>query len=407
MNVSPRILVLTPWVPYPVTGACQQDRFYGLKQMQSLGYDLSVIARIHDFQPRTAIEEAFRAENIALKLVPHTRNILSLLWKRFPRILRSPALLDGAALEYTDPAYERTVRSEVARFKPDLIWIEYTPLWPVLRLLRPSGIPTIVKSSLNEPKNCRDENGWSIASIIKSLPKYRGETIAARESDYIFGITPVEEEWYKRRGAEYTGTLPLRGLSRCFTRRAHQDKHPLDVVFLSSNYNMGHNRDALLFLLQRILPEVRLRAPGRFRFHLTGSKFPDRYRLLLGDDANTTGFLPDLGAFLATMDIALCPWISGHGMQQKVFEPLCRGIPLITTKTAGYPFEPGQEVRFAETPGEYVDHLLALEDAHVRQAQADAAYEKAYGLFSEEAVKRIVADAVSGTMKRRNLHSLS
>lgn len=397
---SPRVLVLTPWVPYPVTGACQQDRFHGLRQMQALGYDVHVIAKIHGWQPREEAERVFAQEGIPLMLVPYVKDHVQLLLRRIPRILANPALIDGAALEYTDPAYEAVVKDAVERLKPDLIWIEYTPLWPLLRLLKPYGIPMIVKSSLNEPRNCRDENGWSLPSIIRSIPKYRGETIAATESDFIFGITPVEEDWYRSRGAAHAGTLPLRGLSKCLVRKAHQPKEMLDVVFLSSNYNMGHNRDALLFLLREILPRVRDRAPGVFRFHLTGSKFPEVHRDLLGDDARTTGFVPDIGEFLATMDIALCPWISGQGMQQKVFEPLCRSLPLITTKTAGYPFEPGREVLLADHPDEYVDHLLLLRDHARRQAQADAAYAKAQELFSEETVKRIVKDAVEDVLSR-------
>src|SRR3989338_5884712 len=95
-----RILILTPWVPYPVTGACKQDRFNGFKQMHSLGYDISIIARIHDFQPRNEVEKVFRSENLPLTLVPHTKGIWKLMLRNFPGILRNPGLLDGAALEY-------------------------------------------------------------------------------------------------------------------------------------------------------------------------------------------------------------------------------------------------------------------------------------------------------------------
>lgn len=392
--VSKRVLILTPWVPYPVTGACQQDRICGLKQMKKLGYDMQVIAKIHSWQPRAEAERVFAEEGIPLTLLPYVQNLPALLWKRLPRILTNPALLDGAALEYTDPAYEQAVKDAVERFKPNVIWIEYTLLWPLLRLLKPYGVPMIMKSSLNEPANCRDENNWSFLSVIKSIPKYPGERIAARESSFIFAITPAEEKWYRHCGARHAGTLPLRGLSQCFARKNHIQKDVLDVVFLSSNYNMGHNRNALTFLLEQIIPRVRDRAPGMFRFHLTGSKFPEVYKDFLKDDVRATGFVQDIGQFMASMDIALCPWISGHGMQQKVFEPLCRSIPLITTKTAGYPFEPEREVMLADTPDEYVDHLLILHDAARRQKQADAAYNKATMLFSEETVMKTVREAI-------------
>lgn len=395
-----RVLILTPWVPYPATGACQQDRFCGYLQMRELGYEIHVIAKYHAFQDVSGAQAAFEKAGIPLTLVPHPRHPLALLLRRLPAVLRNPALLDGAALEYTDPQYQRTVIHVVEHFKPDVVWMEYSTHWPVLRLLKPYGIPMIVKSSLNEPQNCMDEHGGSLLSRLKAIPKYPGERIAAQESDLILAITPDEERFYAGLGATNHGTLPLRGLSRCFADKRHAQKDVLDVVFLSSNYNMGHNRDAAEFVLKDIVPLVRQRFPGKFRFHLTGKKFPERYQRYLANDVRTTGFVEDLGAFLAGMDIALCPWISGTGMQQKVFEPLCRGLPLLTTKTAGYPFAHGEEVLLCATPQEYGDGLERLLDATERQRIADKARMKAQDLFGVEAVKHIVSDAIGRVTRR-------
>jgi len=369
--------------------------------MQKLGYQIHVIAKIHDFQNRKEIESAFQKEGIPLELMEHPKHPTSLFLKNVPRVLMSPALIDGAALEYADPAYEALVKRIIETFKPNVVWIEYTPLWPIMRIVNSMEIPCIMKSSLNEPANCRDENGWSVSSVMKSLPKYWGEKIAAKESDFLFGITPVEEQWYRSWGAKHTGTLPLRGLSQCFDKKTHTDKEILDVVFLSSNYNMGHNRDAYLFLVEKVIPLVRKNAPGKFRFHLTGKKFPERFQKYLADDVRAVGFVDDLGTFLSTMDIALCPWISGHGMQQKVFEPLCRSLPLITNKVAGYPFENGTEVLLGTSPEEFFAHLMTLRDASTRQRMADAASQKAWSLFSEEAVMQTVDRAVQQVLARK------
>lgn len=397
--MSQRILILTPWIPYPVTGACQQDRFFGMLQMKSMGHDIHVIAKFHAFQNHDDAKKAYAKEGIPLSLVAHPKSAWSLLGTLWPKILMNPALLDGAALEYLDPPYLAVVEKTIKEFKPSVIWIEYSTHWSILKWLKQFGVPVIVKSSLNEPRNCVDENGATLISRLKSIPKYRGETVAAQESDMILAITPAEEEWYKSRGAKRHGTLPLRGLSRCFVEKKHVQKDVLDVVFLSSNYNMGHNRDALEFLVKKIVPLVRQKLPGKFVFHLTGSKFPDRDKKYLGDDVRHEGFIPDLGAFLQTMDIALCPWITGHGMQQKVFEPLCRGLPLLTTKTAGYPFESGKELFLCQTPEDYVNALERLLDTQTRQRVSDAARTKAHELFSEKAVMTIVQDALEAVTK--------
>lgn len=388
------ILLLTPWVPYPVTGACQQDRFFGMKQMKSMGYDIHVIAKIHDFQNRKTVEEAFRTIDIPLTLVPHLRHPWKALLRNAPKAIVNPALLDGAALEYLDRNYLATVKNAIETIKPNILWLEYSMLWPLLRELKPYGIPMIMKSSLNEAKNCMDEHGRSLLSRLKAIPKYFGERIVAREADLVLAITPDEEKWYRSLGATTTDVLPLRGLSQCMREKTHVDKDVLDIVFLSSNYNMGHNRDALLFLLQKIVPLLRKECRGQFVLHLTGSKFPEQCKKFLGDDVRYEGFVDDLGAFLGTMDLALCPWISGHGMQQKVFEPLCRSLPLLTTKTAGYPFADREEVMLCDTPEEYVAAFKALRSAAARATLASKAHAKAKTLFDAEALQRVVQSAL-------------
>lgn len=363
-----------------------------------MGYDIHVIAKIHSFQNREEIESAFLEAKIPLTLVDHPTKLWNLFLRKIPSMIHTPALLDGAALEYTDPAYEQIVVSTLETFKPDVIWMEYTTHWPVLRHLKKYGIPMIMKSSLNEPQNCIDEHGASLFSRLKALPKYPGERIAARESSMILAITPDEERYYRSLGAKKTMVLPLRGLSTCFAQKIHTNKKLLDVVFLSSNYNMGHNRDALAFLLHHIIPLVRRELPGVFRFHLTGKKFPENERAFLATDIVHEGFIDDLGAFLGSMDIALCPWIRGQGMQQKVFEPLCRSLPLLTTKVAGYPFEQGKDIILCKCAEDYLEGLRLLMNATERNRLSASAYQKATVLFSSTAVERVMHHAIENVV---------
>ncbi|MBP7114254.1 MAG: glycosyltransferase [Candidatus Peribacteraceae bacterium] len=390
-----RILILTPWIPYPVTGADQQDRFFGMLQMKNMGYDIRVIAKIHNFQNRDDVESAYAHEGIPLQLFPHPTSRMRLLMRNLPRMVLNPGLLDGATLEYLEPEYLAGVEKTIAEFQPDVIWIEYTTHWSILKRLKSFNIPIIVKSSLNEPRNCIDENGGTLLSRLKSLPKYIGERTAAREANLILGITPDEEMWYRSLGAQKTGVLPLRGLSRCFITRVHTEKPILDAVFLSSNYNMGHNRDALQFLLTEIIPAVRSAMPGTYRFHVTGRKFPKQLEKYLAEDVISVGFVPDIGEFLGTMDVALSPWITGQGMQQKVFEPLCRSIPTMTTKTGGYPFMEDKEVLLCATPEDYVAGFHKFLSAEERNRISKAAYQKSESLFSEQALKNIMQDAIN------------
>jgi hypothetical protein len=370
-----------------------------MQQLKKAGYDIQVIAKIHDFQNRSAIEDVFKKEGIPMTLTPHLKAPWKLLLKKLPQAFVNIGIFDGAALEYMDPEYQSLVQKMIKEFRPDVIWLEYSTMWPMLEFLQQFNIPLILKSSLNEPKNCIAEHGGSLLSRIKALPKYHGEKVVARTADMVLAITPEEEDWYKSLGAQNTAVLPLRGLSKCLETRTHTQKEGLDVVFLSSNYNMGHNRDALRFLLDEIVPEVRKLLPGKVKFHLTGSKFRESDKKFLADDIVYEGFVDDLGAFLRTMDAAVCPWISGHGMQQKVFEPLCRSIPLLTTKTAGYPFKNSDDVMLCDTASEYAAGLQKLLSAVERNRISHNAYTRSQSLFSEAAVTKVMETAINRALR--------
>lgn len=395
-----RLLVVTPWIPYPITGADQQDRFYGFKQFQRLGYDVRVIAKIHAFQPEAEIRALYEKEGIDVILVPYAPSLVRLLlWNMF-RVLREPALLDGAALEYLDTATKRAVTECVREWKPDAAWVEFSFLWPMNILLRRLGVPVVMRSANNEAQQAIDEHRGSLPHRILAVPKFRGERLAARTCGVMLAITPWEKSWYERCGAADVDVLPLRGLHRTIRRRIHIEKPVLDLVFLGSSYTNGHNRDALEFILTEVLPLLRERMPGTYKLHVTGKKFPESFNGYLGPDVEVHGFIPALDAFLDSMDIALCPSVSGQGMQQKVYEPLCCGLPLVTHHTAGYPFEDGVHALYASAPEGFADAVERLRDVATRQRLADAALRVAETCFSTEAIDRVTSGALERAMSR-------
>jgi glycosyltransferase involved in cell wall biosynthesis len=279
--------------------------------------------------------------------------------------------------------------------------VEFSFLWPVNVLLRRLGVPVVMRSANNEAQQAIDEHRGSLLHRLLAVPKFRGERLAARTCDVMLAITPWERAWYERCGAKDVDVLPLRGLFRALRPRIHARKDVLDFVFLGSSYTNGHNRDALEFVLGEVLPVLRGRMPGAYRFHVTGKKFPDAFRRYLGDDVDVHGFIDDLDAFLDTMDAAICPSVNGQGMQQKVYEPLCCGLPLVTHHTAGYPFEHGVHVFFASTPAEYVDRIVELRDERTRQRLADRALALSTRLFSSETIDRVASAAITRAIASR------
>lgn len=388
-----KILVITPRFPLPDTGACEKDRFEGMKQLKRLGFDVRVISKVLPFQDRDAIRRFSIDAGIPVETLPYENKI------GFGKIF-NPFYWDGAAYEYSLKTAKQAVKIALDEWKPDLVWFEYTYLWPLYDLARKRKIPIITRSINFEPSHFLQEDGASLINLIKFLPKLASELITIYKSDLIFSITPNEEKTYKRFGARNVINLPLRGLPSCLrAEREIKDRGQLNVFFMGSTYNVHHNRTALGVILKKIAPKALKNFPGIFKFHILGNKAPDEFKKFFGQNAVYPGYVNNeaFDEFLADMDIAVVPSLFGAGMQQKIFEPLCRGIPTIASKRglAGYPFKNRQHLLAADNIDEFTDLLFELKDARLRKLLSQNSAALSNELFSREILDSVILKAVN------------
>jgi len=390
--VVKKILVITPRFPLPDAGACEKDRLEGIKQLKRLGFDVVVLAKVFDFQSKEEIEKFSRDFKIPVKLLPYGN---APIFKRF----LNPLYWDGAAYEYSTPETKKALVEIIDEFRPDLAWADYTYLWPLYNILKKRRIPIITRSINFEPSHFLQEEGYWPSNLIKSLAKFAGEILVILKSDFLFAITPKEEKTYIKLGAKNIAVLPLRGLPDCLEsgRRDVGNKKPLNIFFAGSTYSVSHNKKALELVLKKIAPLAEQKSPGGFIFHITGRKFPADFKSFLSDLVIYHGTVNNWPAFLEDMDIAIVPSLFGAGMQQKIFEPLCRGIPVVASKRglAGYSFKGQEHLLLAETPEDFADRLLKLENDGLRQKLSENAYALASRIFSHEALDQIIIKAIN------------
>lgn len=357
---KPKILVVTPRFPYPEAGACEQDRADGLRQLGRLGFEVEVIGKVFDWQDKSKIVVFWKKEGVPVSLVFYKYQRLNLIDK-LKILVKHPLCLDASALEYTEPEIVKLLEAKLDSFKPDIVWFDYTYLWPLYKMVQSRRIPIVTRSINFEPKHFLEENGYKFINYIKYLPKWFSEKITVNRSDLLLSITPKEQGVYVGLGAKQVVNMPLRSLAYKVSTHKPRAVEKLHVFFSGSTYNVSHNRKALEFLIRDLAPQM-FRKNKNFIFHITGSKFPEDLKDYLVDNVVYDGFVENMSLFLEDMDIALIPSLFGAGMQQKIFEPLARGFPTITHKRGlvGYDFIPNQDLLVAESPEDFVGQLEKL-----------------------------------------------
>jgi hypothetical protein len=384
-----RVLVITPKLPWPANGADEQDRLEGIKIFKKLGHQVLVIAKVAEYQKGKS-DEMSEALGIPVVGVPYTKGGFSL------RRLTDPAWLDGAAFEYTEPVIRQEVEDAIATFKPDVAWLDASFSWPLLPLFKARNIRTIVRSLQIESTHVLVDEGRTPPNYLRAFGKGIGEGRMARNADLVVAINKNEAELYQRMGAKKVTTIPLRSLPLILDDAPieYRAKDSLHILFSGSTFSVAHNRAGAMRVLRDIAPALEKSAPGTFVIHVTGAKLPPNIVATLPANVKYEGYIPDYAAFMKGMDIAITPSLGRVGMHQKLYEPICRGIPTVTVPwaLAGYPFE--DAVLMATLTQEFVSQIMALRDKDAREKLGRTARTLAERYFSHSTIEQSLVECL-------------
>ena len=126
--------------------------------------------------------------------------------------------------------------------------------------------------------------------------------------------------------------------------------------------NRAENVDAALWAANEILPKIRQAVPTA-KLYIAGSHSEELAKEFSGkDNIVVTGFVKDIAALMARMDIALLPLRQGAGIKVKTLECMTSGLPVVTTPVGeeGVGGTPGVHYLVAENADELAAHTIRL-----------------------------------------------
>jgi glycosyltransferase involved in cell wall biosynthesis len=167
------------------------------------------------------------------------------------------------------------------------------------------------------------------------------------------------------------------------------------LLFVGS-WNHPPNRDAIEYLIERIMPMLRARLPG-VRLLIVGSDVPPDVAAGCVD-VEVVGWVPDLAPVFDSVRLSLAPLRYGAGLKGKVGDSLARGVPVVASSVAaeGFGFE-RHELAVADDLDAFVglvEELYNKEQVWLQQSVGGrAAVERTLGY---SAVKAELAKALDG-----------
>jgi glycosyltransferase involved in cell wall biosynthesis len=124
------------------------------------------------------------------------------------------------------------------------------------------------------------------------------------------------------------------------------------------------NEEAALYLVERILPELRARARGPWLLNVVGRNPSRRLRAVAANDPGIVlrSDVDDLAPLYAAAHIVLVPLRSGGGTKLKTLEGFAHRRPVVSTRhgVRGLGAVAGEHFLSAEKPAEFVEAIMRL-----------------------------------------------
>lgn len=161
-------------------------------------------------------------------------------------------------------------------------------------------------------------------------------------------------------------------------------------------YQHPPNVDAVMFLLDEIMPRLRTRLPG-LEIHLVGSNMPASIAARASESVRIHGYVPDIEPLFQQVLLSVAPLRYGAGVKGKVNQSMAHGVPVVATSiaTEGMNLTDGEDVLVADTAEAFAEAIVRLhEDAACWQRLAAGGRRNIDAHFSFHAVERELVETL-------------
>ena len=335
----------------------------------------------------------------ALQLILPTGQVIEPIKIDVPKTLRGKLnrnylkvlfeYLDPSFALFSDPKIRKTIEGIVSKHEISLIWSDTQFYVPAL----PSHIRLIIRSVNFEPSHVLREDP-SPFRFLKAIGKTWSERKTLLKAEVV-AISPRDASSYNKLTKQKVTHIPLRQLGFLLQQAPNWDyasapKFPPFFYFAGSSFDIKHNRDNLEYLVKEIAPALEKEHPEVLLL-VFGHRFPDS--LKLPSNVRRMYFSDDFFAQVQHSLGAIVPGRGGAGMQSKIFEPLCLGVPLIANENAiaGYSLLAGVHFWKASSREDILKAINSIiVDRSATEIKVHDAKAFASLLFQHELVKRFV-----------------
>jgi len=356
-----KILMLTPYLPYPPSSG-GQVRSYNLIKHLSNKHRITLFSLIKDDEEKKYVGqlEKFCQQVNVFKRPAHPWTLTNILKTGF-------GLYPFLVIRNFSKEEKETLKQELTKQKFDLIHAENFYVMPHLPK---TDIPILLTEQTilyrvyqHFVKNLPWYLFWLKPILMVDVLKLKyWEAFYWRKSDFLAAVSgedvahvrtlaPGKKVYIIPNGVDYS----------YFAEKKYQkDKQPT-VLFGAADFHWMQNKEGALLLLKKVWPEIKKKVKNA-RLWIVGKIAPEALSSYLGKKDIIIQEIDDSREAYQKAWILVAPMRSGGGSRTKFFEAMASGLPIVTTPEGleGIDAINGQEVAVEDHFGQLVGKAVTL-----------------------------------------------
>lgn len=353
-----KILMLTPYLPYPLLSG-GQIRTYNLLKNLSKKHQITLFSFIREDSERDYIQELTKYCQ-AVRVIKRRRawNIKNILLAGFTPY---PFLVSI----YLSTKLKKAIEKELNYGNYDLIHAETFYVMPNIPRTK---IPILLVEQTIEYmvyQNFVDNlKFWPIKPFlyfdvvkIKMWEKYFW-----RKATRLATMSGEDKEIIKKVLPGLKIDIVANGVDIDFFTKTEVKRPKKPTVLFVGNFKWLPNKDAACFLAYEIWPLIKKLIPKAKLWIVGRNPTPEIKKLAVLKDVRVEGEVGDIRQVLGRASVLLAPIRNGRGTKYKVLESMATGLPVVTTPIGIEGIEAGdeREVLIAETERELAKKTVEI-----------------------------------------------
>ncbi len=354
-----KVLMLTPYLPYPLVSG-GQIRTYNLLKHLSKHHDITLFALIKDEGERTHLSELQKYCH-KIKLFKRTknpfvpRNILLAGFSSYPFVVTRNLPL----------GMKKAVQTELKSSKYDLIHAETFYMMPNIPETR---VPIILAEQTIEYLGYQDYMKKAnpllrpLLAIDVAKIKY-WERYFWGVADKLITMSEEDKDFIEKelQGSQNISVV-ANGVDLDFFSKVKKRLPQNPTVLFVGTFKWLPNIEAVQEIVKKIWPLILQNLPSA-KLKIVGFSPTAKIKAYASNQSiEVLGGIDDIRDAFATAHVLLAPIRSGKGTRYKVLEAMITGTPVVATTLAaeGLDLKNGQDVLIADTPTQLASSTVDL-----------------------------------------------